>query len=1245
MTALASRVLLGVIALAAVLLLAVAGGAGWLVLTESGLARVITVVESLDAIEIRVEDARGRLAGPLRAGRLEIVAGRVRIDASGIDADYDPSGLLFGRISIASLDVESLEVTLLPRDEPPPDRRPQFLPRWLALSVGRVGVGRAVLADTDRKLLEIDGLRASGTVSHARVVLAELAGDAGLFTVDGSAELRASDPLGLAGALEFTLGPERDVAGTLEADGDLRKINVTARIREPFDGTLSATIEDVATSLAWRAEAQVAQFDLGRFVGNPPIGPLSGTARGSGSISRVFLEAHVDGAGLPAQGVDLSTHVTRAGGNLEVEVLQLAATGSPMSVEARGRMTLVEPRGIEAELDWQDLRWPFDGEAAVTSERGRASLAGWSPINLQVAARAATPGLPALVLEAQGILSDRGLLLSQANLSAPFGRLDGTGYVGFSEERPWQATVRAEALDLGQFREGLDSQLGFSITASGAGIDQRLAWAAAIEGLNGTVRGQPSSGSGLVRYQPGRIEFERLRLDLGPAQLSADGWTGTDTQIRAELRADDLSGFDPDLGGSVDARVEARKAGPKDGLLLDVSLRGRDLSLGDERAAVLSADALVDLSDATESWVRLRAAGITVGGQTVSVARLSLDGRASDHRFGIRVGAGERAVDLDGTGSFIEGVFRASAARITPAGPGIQPWALEQPMNVLVAADRAELDRTCLVHEARKVCLAGEWRKGEQWTASLDTTAFPLQALDVTLPGRPGYEGLLDVDVRLEGLPGQPWTSRGLVRLRDGTLTYLTPSRREERLSLGVTELRLASEPDHHRFAAEMNGSELIRMTAEVRIGRSPGVPLGESPLEGRLELETRQLGLLPLVLPQIDRASGLVNARLSLAGAAGAPELNGFLSLADAALDLYAVNLRMQDVDARLDFAGRQVRLDATGGIGEGRFGVSGNFGWSDAAPSGRFTFTGDRLLVSNLPELRVEASPALEFTIDGRRIDVTGSVTVPDARIEPRQLTGAAVASADEVMVTEGEPAPETDGFDVSTEIRLILGESVKIDAFGLKGRLAGEVLLRTRQGEVPVGSGELQIQDAEYKAYGRELDVERGRLLFSGGPVADPGIDLRATKDVPGYEVGVIVRGRLRRPEITLWSDPSLPQSQIASLLIVGRSLDSLQAGDRESLADSSDLATQGGALLAGQIGRYVGLDEVAIETGVDQEALLVLGKFLSPRLYVGYGISLTKSVNTFKLRYTVGDRWVLRLEAAEEASVDIEYTIDR
>ena len=56
-------------------------------------------------------------------------------------------------------------------------------------------------------------------------------------------------------------------------------------------------------------------------------------------------------------------------------------------------------------------------------------------------------------------------------------------------------------------------------------------------------------------------------------------------------------------------------------------------------------------------------------------------------------------------------------------------------------------------------------------------------------------------------------------------------------------------------------------------------------------------------------------------------------------------------------------------------------------------------------------------------------------------------------------------------------------------------------------------------------------------------------------------------------------------------------------------------------------------------------LVLGKYLSPRLYLSYGISLTESINTVKMRYTLNDRWTIRTEAGKERSADLVYTIEK
>ena len=758
------------------------------------------------------------------------------------------------------------------------------------------------------------------------------------------------------------------------------------------------------------------------------------------------------------------------------------------------------------------------------------------------------------------------------------------------------------------------------------------------------------SGTGYLRRQPGRWEFERFTFEVARARLDLRGNTGRDLMLDARLDAPDLSSLRDGLGGSLEATLKARAAARSRAgaaaLLVDAAFKGRNLRYGEHRAAVLSGDAVLDLSDREPSWVRLRAAGITLAGQDLAATRLALDGYAREHRFELQVGAGERAVDLSGTGAWQEGTYGLLANHITTADPTLKPYALEAPLRLDISRDAARLYETCFVAAPRRVCIDGRWREGTGWSATLATRSFPLEQVSVTLPGRPGYRGQLDVTLEAEGKPDRPWTARGSASLHDAWLRYRAASGRDEELSLGITEIRAESTEDAHRITLAQRASNAVQLDAQASIRRIDGRPLSDSPLAGSLSLSTTHLGLLPLFVPDIDRAVGRLTADVSLAGTPAAPLARGRLELGDCALDYYQTNLRMTAVRARVDLLDDGFQLDASGRIGEGTFKAGGRVAWRERVMRGELRFAGERLRVADVPEATIEASPDLRFVIDGHRINVAGNVIVPSARIEPRQLVGVVQPSTDELLAGADGPPPSGAAYRVSTDVRLALGADVRLNAFGLKGRLEGGLRLLAPPDEVATASGELEIDDGKYRAYGRDLEVERGRLLFAGGPAADPGVDLRASKTVPGYKVGVIARGRLRKPQLTLYSDPSLPQTQIASLLLVGQTLDSLQSRDRQSLGSSrSDFLTQGGGVLVGQLGRYIGLDEVSVQTDVDDDASLVLGKFLSSRLYVSYGISLTEAINTFKLRYTIGDRWVLTGESGEAASADVLYTIER
>ena len=122
--------------------------------------------------------------------------------------------------------------------------------------------------------------------------------------------------------------------------------------------------------------------------------------------------------------------------------------------------------------------------------------------------------------------------------------------------------------------------------------------------------------------------------------------------------------------------------------------------------------------------------------------------------------------------------------------------------------------------------------------------------------------------------------------------------------------------------------------------------------------------------------------------------------------------------------------------------------------------------------------------------------------------------------------------------------------------------------------------------------------------------------------------------------------MSQAEALSFLLTGRSINTLQSGEAASLDRAAQsLAVGGGGLLLGGIGSRIGLDEVSVEQTDDEDTAVVLGKYLSPNLFVSYGISIAEAINTIKLRYTLNERWSLKAEAGLHQSADVEYRIER
>ena len=348
----------------------------------------------------------------------------------------------------------------------------------------------------------------------------------------------------------------------------------------------------------------------------------------------------------------------------------------------------------------------------------------------------------------------------------------------------------------------------------------------------------------------------------------------------------------------------------------------------------------------------------------------------------------------------------------------------------------------------------------------------------------------------------------------------------------------------------------------------------------------------------------------------------------------------------------------------------------------SGQLNLHGDDFPVIKTKDYVVNLSPQLALTFKPTSYVVTGSILVPFAQLKPMSFSNTTNLSEDVVFVKK-ESAAAPNPFNLTTDIQIKMGQDVALDVKGLHGFLDGAIHVKQVPHGTLTGIGELSIRDGKYKAYGQDLIVNEGQLLFTGGPIDNPSIRLRAirkfsstnsnegsnqlldfsaasldTIDITSETtVGIELSGRLNSNKIKLFSIPAnMSQSDILSMLLLGKpaSQASKSGGQLLLAAISSmnlDSGTKGLQLIE-QLKQTIGVDFNLQTTprynqGANQQGdktALVVGKSLTKRLYVSYNVGLLQTdSNVLTLKYLLNKFFSIQVTASDSGSgLDLLYT---
>ena len=1229
---------------AALVTVVAAGSAGfaWLVYTQAGLAWLAARVVGIAGKGLTLDGVAGTLAGGASVQQVRYTGKDIELRVHDAYLRVAPWSLLVLEPRITEL--RAMELAVVSKPTEPRGRPPDTLelPADFQLPNAKVArltvdLGKGPLVLTD---VQLD--YAGGSTRHRVHALSLQTLE---HTIKLSGAVDARPPFALNAEVSAVSLARAETQGQAKIGGTLSDMQVEATAKSgaaQIEGT--ARVEPYAELPLARVKARISGLDLkvisrdlprtdikGEFDLSRKGLVLAGPAQLTNAASGPYDADRLPVASLrmtvrtdvqQAHSVELAADLGKAGavhgtGDLRADVARFALTTKNLNlagVHTRVRETRLSGR---ANLELTQARQSVDADL---SEKD---------INLR------------FVANRTGNRID----VPQFRASARGGEATGSAEITLAGERPFVASVVFARFNPGAWGDFPAGSINGTAHAEGSLAGPAAEIKLAIR--DSRLFEAPLVAQGTVSLAPDRLRHADVNATIGGNRLSARGALGGARDVlTVHVDATRLGIIDKRLQGSV--RGDAQVSGDWRAPGVRFTLSASDLahkSYG--RMKSLSAEGNVSASGAGPLDVRASLRGLETPEWQLRSAALRVQGTRASHA-GTLQAQGDR-VDLRARA---QGGWRSGTGWVGTlqelVNSGEAAVSLAAPVSLTIGPQRVQTGAFELRIVGGRLYSSGTSYERGKLSSAGRFTDVPLRPL-LALAGGPGR---MAGTLRLSG----QWSlenARGLtgsvsVNRESGDVALGG----ERTMALGLQTLALNA-----TFTAEgasVRGqirSALATGTLDGRITpvREAGGALytAGSPVAFTAAVDIARLAPFAGFIDTTVLLDGEVHARLNGTGTIGAPLVTGVVTGERIAAALPAEGLDLRNGTLKATLTQREVRIESFSiRGGEGVFTARGTLartGFDEASLDWR----ADKFTALARPDRRLIVSGKGNAALRGGKLAFTGALRADEGVFELETTTLPKLGS-DVVIVgrdpraeqqTAAAQSPAQRAFRAAVDMRVDLGNNVHVFGRGLDVWLSGELHVQTDARGQLRAMGTVDARRGTFAAYGQRLEIDRGRFYFNG-PISDPAIDLLAMRRRQAVEAGVAVTGTVSHPLVRIVSNPSLPEGEALSWLVLGRAPDQAGAGQLSALP----LAT---AAIMGKAGapiaRALHVDEVGLRGGGGAVAqqFLTVGKRLTDRLYIAFEQSLGGTENLLRLEMSLTQRIALRAQAGTNSSVGVFY----
>lgn len=1032
-----------------------------------------------------------------------------------------------------------------------------------------------------------------------------------------------------------------------------RNLQPSATPRQPFEFAVSPLPLDVSIDRVRLGQlvllGEDAQTEINRI--SLDNGQLSGTrlniARAAAATealeaSVTALDADLDGE-IPlnmAVNWSLASGDWSGEGNFQGSLAELGfnhSVSGDYPATATGTIYLlhrVDP-AVNAEVSWQ--QWQFQ---EFLLRNGSATVAGVADgYEAEFNFTADLPIDDAALVSGTVSGDTTGLSAIDVRAESLSGNVAATGTFGWQPGLAADVQIQARDIDPSIVAAELSGKLNADAGIRLDGSDALIFSGVAVDGILNDVALHASGDGSATSTQ---FRCDNCLVEMGDNRLSVDG-RRVDEQIALTLSIDapTLAQLWPGIAGSLtgDGVIGGTQSNPE----FSGEFSGQELKFNEWSAAIAS----IVSEDSSANTVSIAATVTNLVNGENDVGTFTIAGNGPPDNLDVTIDWTVNDLVLAATANVLrtDAGVTGTIRKAELSEPNTGAWSLQDPATFAFQGGDASVQS----HEWRSATgvLRIDQATREAGTIRLlaDLTQFPLQTANAWLPDSYRLRGTAGAGINLEQANGS-W-SGSVNWQQEGTVLSVAG------IDAEATEIEFSDVRAEANFA---NGGANITAALQIDPGVTSTLDLSldgfgpEALLGAELRLDARELDWVPAVVPSIDNFDGVITAVVNAEGPRMAPEFSGTLEWQDGSLTVPALNVPLTDIDIAIDGAANgAATMEGHARAGEGELNIAGRF--EDLMQSTRtieLTVSGDGAEVINWSDYRVWASPELTVTGTTSGWNVDGKVEVPRAEILIRELPENAVLPSEDVTVLGREEEARTPT-RVTGEAQLVLGEAVRVQAFGLDTRLEGDLRFRLPQDRPPIAEGQVDLVDGVFSAYGQRLTIREGTLTFTGS-LDEPLVDVRAVRVIETLDgqitAGIHVRGRGQSLTSTVYSEPVMAEADALSYLVIGRPLSQATESEGGELSGAAiALGVRQASRITEQIGQSLGLDQLALTGRDDTSMALVAGKQINSRLHARYAYGVFSRLGTLLLRYRLSQRLTLEAGAGEQQSIDLLYQVEK